>query len=506
MRALEKDRTRRYASATDLAADLHRHLNHEPVVASPPSASYRVAKFVRRNRGPVIAAGLVIVALIAGIAGTTWQAVVATQERDRADQARVTEAEQRRLAEIEARKTEIIATFAQEMLSSVDPGVAGGLDKTLMKMILDNAAGRIERDLHDEPEIEAQIRKTIGVTYQALGEYVRALPHLEKALAIRKRLLGDDHEDTLASMYDMGSLLTVMNSYELAEPYLRDAVDGRRRVLGKEHPLTVVAAGDLSWVRQQMGAHTDVDCLLWESLQLIVKGEFSSNQYQAEMEAKINTLRKLWSSGQHDAARVLIRECTTQFVEMPVINARLYDAITGFALQRVDEGDFDVAEPLLLEAIVGHRRVLGDEHPLTLNSINAMGTMLDRMGRNEDAESYYREALESRRCVLGHGHPDTLQSIDSLGSLLRHTGKFTESETLLLEVYTRLRNDIHANPQEVREKCTQDIIERLIDLYITWHQVEPDAGHDAQAAQWRAKLPTTQPAAATPPTTQDVSE
>ena len=88
MKALEKDRTRRYASATDLAADLHRHLNHEPVVASPPSTSYRVAKFVRRNRGSVIVAGLVIVALIAGIAGTTWQAVVATRESDRADQAR----------------------------------------------------------------------------------------------------------------------------------------------------------------------------------------------------------------------------------------------------------------------------------------------------------------------------------------------------------------------------------------------------------------------------------
>jgi formylglycine-generating enzyme required for sulfatase activity/tRNA A-37 threonylcarbamoyl transferase component Bud32 len=81
MKALEKDRARRYASASEFAADVRRHLNHEPVLASPPSTGYRMAKFIRRNRGPVVGAGLVILALVAGIAGTTWQAAVATRAR-----------------------------------------------------------------------------------------------------------------------------------------------------------------------------------------------------------------------------------------------------------------------------------------------------------------------------------------------------------------------------------------------------------------------------------------
>ncbi|MGA2258532.1 MAG: serine/threonine-protein kinase, partial [Thermoguttaceae bacterium] len=88
MRCLEKQRDRRYETANGLARDIQRYLVDEPVEARPPSAAYRLRKFIRRNKGRVIAACLVLLALIAGIVGTSWQMVVAERQRKAADDAR----------------------------------------------------------------------------------------------------------------------------------------------------------------------------------------------------------------------------------------------------------------------------------------------------------------------------------------------------------------------------------------------------------------------------------
>src|SRR5207249_331147 len=79
MKALEKDRSRRYATANGFAMDVQRYLAHEPVAAGPPSATYRLRKFVQRNRAGVMTAGVVAAALLVGIAVATWQAIRATQ-------------------------------------------------------------------------------------------------------------------------------------------------------------------------------------------------------------------------------------------------------------------------------------------------------------------------------------------------------------------------------------------------------------------------------------------
>jgi len=86
MRALEKDRTRRYDTANALAMDIQRHWNNEPVVAGPPGAAYRVKKFVRRNRAPVVAGVVVSIVLVGGLASTSWGVIWALAERDRAKQ------------------------------------------------------------------------------------------------------------------------------------------------------------------------------------------------------------------------------------------------------------------------------------------------------------------------------------------------------------------------------------------------------------------------------------
>src|SRR5207244_10370917 len=115
MKALEKDRNRRYETANGFARDVQRYLADEPVLACPPSAGYRLRKFVRRNKGPVLAASLVLFALLAGIAGTTFGLVRAEQRRIEAETARAAEterAEGERLAKLDAQEKEKLATEA----------------------------------------------------------------------------------------------------------------------------------------------------------------------------------------------------------------------------------------------------------------------------------------------------------------------------------------------------------------------------------------------------------
>ncbi|MFU8828675.1 MAG: tetratricopeptide repeat protein, partial [Phycisphaerales bacterium] len=136
------------------------------------------------------------------------------------------------------------------------------------------------------------------------------------------------------------------------------------------------------------------------------------------------------------------------------------------------------------EALEIRRRVLGDEHPDTLNSINNMGSLLNAQGKLAEADPYSREALDGFRRVLGNEHPNTLLSMYNLGKTLVALQKWDEAQALCLECHER--NEKRYGPDH---KETTNAINLLVELYDAWHAVEPDAGHDATAAEWRAKLP-----------------
>ncbi|MFH0982639.1 MAG: protein kinase [Planctomycetota bacterium] len=144
MRALEKDRTRRYSTAKDLAEDIERHFRHEPVLAGPPGATYRVRKFVRRNRLVVLTGSIVGAALLIGFTLATIGFIQATRARSR-------EEHQRELAEVraseahrEAANSATVSRFLQEMLGAVDPSRVLGREVTV-RFVLDEAVRRTSR-------------------------------------------------------------------------------------------------------------------------------------------------------------------------------------------------------------------------------------------------------------------------------------------------------------------------------------------------------------------------
>lgn len=223
MRALEKLRTRRYPSASELAADVVRHLQHEPVLAGPPSAVYRTRKFVRRHRVAVAFAVTVLVLLVGGIVGTTREMLAAERERDAADEARTTAeaaertadlaradaqdqravaveqravaVEQRELAEVnrdlataEGERARAVTDFLLDTLGLADPDETE-LPEMSMAAALDVAAGSVGAAFGDYPESEAEVCFVIGRAYYTLGRPDLAQPQLRRALALYETVL-----------------------------------------------------------------------------------------------------------------------------------------------------------------------------------------------------------------------------------------------------------------------------------------------------------------------------
>ena len=188
MKALEKDRARRYESAVALAEDVQRHLDHQPVVACPPTRLYQFKKFARRHRAAFAAVSAIAAVLVAGVIVSTWQAVRATRaEREQsrlrhiAETAQTNEARLRveaetnaRRAHTQANRSDHVSWFLTDVLKGVQPSVALGRDTTILKEILDRAAERVGPELKSDPEAEAVVRVTLGETYRKLGLFAQA--------------------------------------------------------------------------------------------------------------------------------------------------------------------------------------------------------------------------------------------------------------------------------------------------------------------------------------------
>ena len=388
MKALEKDRARRYGSVGELSADVGRHLRHEPVSAGPPGTVYRMGKFARRHRGLLAASAAVLLALLAGLVGTVTGLVRAREEAERArTQAAITEA--------------VNAFLNEDLLAAVAPG-SQGRDVT-MQEVLDAAAAGLEDRFPDQPEVEAAVRHTVGDTYIRLGRLDEASSHLERAVALREQTLGADDPSTLDSVHALGELRFYQGRVEDADALLHRCFEGRERSLGPDHPQTLSTLSDLGAVAQARGDLDDAE-----------------RHYRDAFE------RARAALGGDD----------------PIVNSLQHNL--GAALH--ERGQLDQAEEWLRRALAGSRRHVGDDHPDTLSTLSLLGSVLREARRLEEAEPIYQEALAARRRVLGDEHPRTLLSANNLAMLQLDIGKLEEAEALLrstLEVQRRVLGEDH---------------------------------------------------------------
>ncbi len=251
LKALEKDRSRRYAATSELAADIRRYLRNEPVSAHPASAAYRARKYIRRHRiGVTAAAGLAVV-LISFAGAQTFQLRRTMLERDRANRER-------------DRATRITA-FMTKMFKVSDPNEARGNSVTARE-ILDKASKDIDTGLAADPRLQAQMMSIMGNVYENLGLFSRAQPLLAKAAAIRRQLLGPQNPETLASMDELAKALRDLGRHAQAEKIERDALETERRYFGTENAETARSMSQLAWTLEQEGHFAEAEELDRKSL------------------------------------------------------------------------------------------------------------------------------------------------------------------------------------------------------------------------------------------------
>ena len=209
MKALDKERTRRYGSPAELAADIERHLHDQPVLAGPPSASYRASKFVRRHRFGVGVAAAALLLLVTFAITMALQARRIAKERDRANR--------------EAETSKRVSEFMTNMFKVSDPGQARGNSVTARE-ILDKASKEIRAGLSTDPEVQAQMMHVMGGVYDNLGLYPQAQSLFTDAVETRRHVLGAENRKTLQSMSRLSGVLREQGNYAQAEQLQRDAL------------------------------------------------------------------------------------------------------------------------------------------------------------------------------------------------------------------------------------------------------------------------------------------
>jgi non-specific serine/threonine protein kinase/serine/threonine-protein kinase len=408
LKALEKDRARRYATPLEVAADIGRYLRNEPVVARPASIRYRGRKYIRRHRlGVAVAAGLVLLlAFFAIVQGMQLRRI--TRERDRADR---------------------ITNFMTSMFKVSNPSEARGNDVTARE-ILDKASRDIGTGLANDPELQAQMMNVMGTVYFNLGLYSQAHPLLARAVEIRTRVLGVEHRDTLRSMNNLGTTLDEEGRYADAERLHRQLLDIRRRVLGPDHVETLASMNNLANSLGEQGRYADAEKLMRQAVE--IENRVFGPEHNLTIGAMENLAITLDQEGKYAEAEKLERQVLD--IRRRVFGAEHQDTLrsmSNLGSTLTHRGQYEEAQQVERQALDVQRRVLGSEHPDTAASTYNLACIAARLGHDDQAVSLLREALN------GHLDVETMHSIENEPNLSSLHGD-ARFEVLLAAVRQRV--------------------------------------------------------------------
>src|SRR5215469_7017087 len=455
LKALEKERSRRYGSPSDFAADIARYLKSEPVLAVPPSMAYRGRKFARRYRVALVTACAFLLVLVVAT-------VVSIRQSMRANS--------------EAAMAQAVNDFLQNDLlaqasAATQSGASAKPDPHLeVRTALDRAAARITGTFDRQPEVEAAIRNTIGETYMNLGIYPEARKQLllaldlsrralganspralkiisrlgraaflegkypesealfSQALESQRRVLGSKHIDTLYSMNDLANAYAIQGKFALADPLYRQTLDVRGGVLGPEHPDTLATMNNLGISHYQHGKYAQAEALFSQTLE--IRRRVLGPEHPDTLRSMNNLAIAYDAQGKYAQAEAL--DSQTVSIERRVLGSEHPEALRSMgnlANLYYDQGKYTQAEALDKQSLQIQRRVLGLEHPDTLASLNNLANVYTLQGRYSQAEALHSQALEIKRRLLGPEHYDTLVFLSDFASMYQRQGKFVPAES-----------------------------------------------------------------------------
>ena len=377
MKALEKDRTRRYETAIGFARDVERYLEGDPVEAGPPSATYRLRKLARKYRAGLATAGSFAVLLMVAAGVGTTLAIRAMRAES--------------IARSEADKATAINQFLlDDLLANAHPGKIAVSEQVTLREVLDRAADRVGERFRTRPMLEATVRSTIGSTYAGLTAWEKSRAQYAAALAIYEREKGPEAAETANALNAVGEALRRLGRVAEAEPLIIRATDSLRRVRGAEHPETLGAINTLAAIHYSNGKWAEAERLGSEVLRVRLRDLG---------EGRKETLGSM--SFLADVYRI--------------------------------EGKLSQAETLAVRAREVGRRVLGEENTTVLWFSELVTWVYRDQGRLAEAETLAVEVLRVSRKVQGETHQETSAARTTLVDIYMRQGKLTEAERLCRE-------------------------------------------------------------------------
>jgi tetratricopeptide (TPR) repeat protein len=412
LKALEKDRSRRYGSPSDLAADIGRYLSNEAVQAVPPSAAYRARKFARRYRAALITAAAFVLVLILAAGVSIRQSLRANRE---------------------AAVAQAVNDFLQNDLlaqasASNQSGPGAKPDPHLeVRTVLDRAAARIVGKFDRQPEVEAAVRDTIGQTYLDLGLFREARTQFERALELNRGALGEDNPKTLKTISRLGNIGWIEGKYAEAEKLIGQALEIQRKVLGSEHPDTLYSMRNLGVAYYYQRRYAQAEALHRQILE--IRRRVLGPQHRDTLISMLDLAAVFGEEGKYAQAEVLLSQ--TLEVQRRVLGPEHPNALTSMnnlAWIYIMQGKYAQSEALLGQTLEIERRVLGPEHRQTLLSMDNLAGAYSAQGKYVESEALFRQTLEIERRVLGPEHPSTLETVSDLASMYQRQGKYALAE------------------------------------------------------------------------------
>jgi serine/threonine protein kinase/tetratricopeptide (TPR) repeat protein len=526
MKCLEKDRNRRYQTANGLARDLERHLHDEPVEACPPSVAYRVSKLLRRYKGPVIAAAVVLLALVAGIVGTTWGLLRAEDERQQAEnaaraereakldaEAKRTEAEKQqaraeageklageRLAEIEAEQKRTnaekaraeanaekaieeqrIAAAVQEFLLVKLLGQAdtirqadallraGGFASAAkpdvtVRELLDRAAAElspesIEANFPKQPSLQAEILRSVGVTYAGVGEYEQAISLLQRVATTCQQHVGPENARTLTALSDLGTAYMRAGKLPQAITLLQQVLATRTARVGGNHRDTLITQGTLALTLHKAGRLAEA---LKHFEEVRVAQKKTLGPEHPDTLTNLNNFANAYldAGDLQKAIDLLERVKDIEQARLGPDHPSTLAALSNLAVAYETAGKHADAARLFEQVRHGHEARFGPEHPHTLLVKGNLAGAYLYADRRMEALELYNQVLQAQRKKLDPDHPEVLRTRYNIARTYRELGKLAEAIKLFEEVGAAQRAKLGPDHQD-----TLDTLNRLAQTY-----------------------------------------
>jgi len=495
-KAIAAEPERRYQTAGDMAADLRRFLNDEPIRARRVTTLERMGRWCRRNPAISITAATATLAilvtmltalllvnaarnraeLLAEARGelAARNAALAEREREagqRLQSALTSEAAQRKRAETHMRQAEqardgqekaarearAVSDFlVVDMLGAANPERNHGRQVTVREM-LDLAARRVGTSFAQQPETEAAVRVAIGRAYHTLGLYHEASEHLGAALELQRRLLGPEHLTTLKTQIALAAALYGKGKFTEVAHLEEKTLASLRRNYGPEQPEALESLGNLGANLHAQGKHREAQKLFEEVLEK--KRKVLGAEDESTLATMSNLAVNLGDQGKHAEAEALNK--TVLAIKLRKLGEQHPSALVtmnNLAVNLDNQRRHGEAERLYRLALTIQQRVLGAEHPDTLSSMNNLAVSLAAQGKRAEAARVLEELAATFARLLGRDHPSTLTVANNLATTRMELGKSAEVEKSLsetVEVASRSLGAEHPTTVQIHENLAQ---------------------------------------------------